>query len=294
MLRRSPSDACLAPLPRIAAVSFLNTKPLVHGFDDLVREAGKTRAPKLQLHVPSRLLASLESGKADLALCPVIDYFRSERPLTLVPCGGIGCQGPTLTVMLYSRKPWRDVTDLHADTDSHTSVALAQIILHGLFRCRPKLHRLTRSQVHFDHAGPPTVLLIGDKVVTHAPPRRLYPHQLDLGQAWLELTGLPFLFAVWMARPEVDLGDWPLRLDGLKQRNLRRVPEIAAEYAPKLGWPVDLAEQYLGHSMRYDVGPAQKQAVEAFAQRCLALGLIDQPRPLSWMAYVPPSIPSLS
>ncbi|NJL30981.1 MAG: hypothetical protein HC898_04780 [Phycisphaerales bacterium] len=83
---------------QVGCVSFLNAKPLIDG---LVLQPHQ----HLQLDVPSALLAGLESGQTDIALCPVIDFQRSKVPLVVVPVGGIGCDGPTLTVRLLVRYP---------------------------------------------------------------------------------------------------------------------------------------------------------------------------------------------
>ena len=106
---------------RVGCVSYLNARPLIAGPDD---------EPGIQVRtdVSARLLADLESGDVDVALCPVFDFFSSEQDLSLVPVGAIGCEGPTLTVRLYSQVPIDEITTLHADTDSHTSVALAQVL----------------------------------------------------------------------------------------------------------------------------------------------------------------------
>jgi chorismate dehydratase len=99
---------------RVAAVSFLNAKPLLHGLqsDDV----------DLTLDVPSKLIDHLAGGSADVALLPVIDYQRLDD-LRIVPAGGIGCDGPTLTVRLFSKRPIESIEQLACDTDSHTSVA---------------------------------------------------------------------------------------------------------------------------------------------------------------------------
>ena len=190
---------------RIGCVSYLNSKPLIEGVDDDPRCVVK-------FDVPSRLLGDLLAGRTDIALCPVIDYFRCDEPLNLVPVGGIGCFGPTLTVRLFSRMPIARITTVHADTDSHTSAALARVLL-------AERHGLEPLMIHFDARkhdfskpdadGPETVLLIGDKVVTNEPSPVAYPHQVDLGQWWKEITGSPFLFATWLCRADRELGALP-------------------------------------------------------------------------------------
>src|SRR5277367_1504112 len=101
---------------RVGSVSYLNAKPLIHRLeeDPLI---------DLRLAVPSMLLDGLNSGQLDIALLPVIDYQRM-RDGRIVPSGGIGCDGPTLTVRIFSRKPIQEIEVLECDSESHTSVAL--------------------------------------------------------------------------------------------------------------------------------------------------------------------------
>ena len=258
---------------RVGCVSYLNAKPLIDGLD---AEPGVA----VRSDVPARLLADLEAGEVDLALCPVIDYFASTTPLVLVPVGGIGCEGPTLTVRLYSRTPIDQITALHADTDSHTSVALAQVLLTKLFGVRPRIidyhARECVAEGKIDEA-PQAMLLIGDKVVTGSPLAVQYPHQLDLGEGWHELTGLPFVFAMWMAKQGTDLGNLPQRLGTRLDANLPERLLIAERYAEAHGWPGELAEHYLVDVLRYRVGRLELEAVTRFGRMASELGLVKMP-----------------
>lgn len=256
---------------RVGCVSYFNSKPLIHGLD---ADDGLS----VRFDVPSRLLADLESGNVDIALCPIVDYFRSKVPLVIVPVGGICCDGPTMTVCVYSKVPFDDITMVHADTDSHTSVALMQVILHT------KLGRLP-DLVDYDAKGefggsgpdsyPQTVLLIGDKVVTNELATKRYPYQIDLGQAWRELTGQPFVFATWMARRGADLGRLPEMLQRQRITNQAKLREIADCYALQCCWPEDMARLYLQHRIKYLVGERQLQAIKQFAEMAGVLGVID-------------------
>src|SRR5439155_26684491 len=102
------------------SVSYLNARPLIYGFD---------AQPGVELHleVPSRLLDGLRNDRFDVALLPVIDYQRMEN-LLIIPAGGIGSDGPTLTVRLFSKVPIAEIRSLACDPDSYTSVALAPIL----------------------------------------------------------------------------------------------------------------------------------------------------------------------
>ena len=270
------SDADQAPIGRAAThrvgcVSYLNAKPLIAGLDVEPGIAVKT-------DVPARLLKDLESGEVDIALCPVFDFFNSNQPLAIVPVGAIGCEGPTLTVRLYSQVPIDQITTLHADTDSHTSVALAQILLAKLFHVRPTMvdydARERTAEGRIDES-PQAMLLIGDKVVTGSPLAVKYPYQMDLGEGWHEMTGLPFVFAIWMTRAGTDLDDLPSRLQARLEANLPQRLLIAERFAEQHGWPHDLAEHYLIDVLRYQVGPLELEAIARFGKLVYELGLVD-------------------
>jgi len=264
---------------RVGCVSFLNAKPLIHGLESRTDLS-------IRLDVPSRLLKQLETSVVDIALCPVIDYQRSACPLEVVPAGGICCQGPTLTVRLFSRVPLEEITHIHTDPDSHTSIALLKIILSEQYGLAPKIepyaarHATDHAESNAAASPPQAILLIGDKVVNNPPPDDAYPYELDLGQAWHELTGLPFVFAIWMTRANTDLGDLPTTLNAQRLHNHPRLNEIADRYAHNHGWPPALGRQYLGQLLHYAIGPAQLQAIERFNVLAHHLGLIDHVKPL--------------
>jgi chorismate dehydratase len=246
----------------------------------------------------------VRSGEADLGLCSVVDAAGEAADLALLPVGMIGCDGPTMTVRLYSAVPLEGVTVLHADTDSHTSVVLCRVLLHRLFGIRPRLVdfdarervsigtqdpvrgsqmcRGATQDMCLDAAWPETVLLIGDKVVTDAPPADRYPHQLDLGEAWHGLTGLPFVYATWMCR--ADRADdtailaGAALLDRQRRRNAVRLDWLIAKHAPLHRWPLQTAARYLGELLRYEVGPREREAVERFLTDAAGLGLLPGAR----------------
>lgn len=253
-------------LLRVGSVSFLNAKPLIHGLE-------KADDLDLSLAVPSRLLQGLKSGALDVALLPVIDYQRMEG-LCIVPSGGIGCDGETLTVRIFSKCPVTEIKTLACDTDSHTSVALARVIFAERYGTRPTFVDWTREEQQPCDAK----LLIGDKVVCEEPPG--FEHQIDLGSAWRELTGLPFVFAVWTARKGIDLGDLPERLESAKREGLANVRKIVKRHAIARGWPAGLALQYLTVYLQFDVGERQLEAIKRFHELAAKYGMVDGVRAL--------------
>jgi chorismate dehydratase len=253
--------AIKSPMIRIGSVSYLNAKPLIHGLEH-------HKDLQLELEVPSRLLAGLRDGRFDVALLPVVDYQRHPG-LKLIPSGGIGSDGETLTVRIFSRQPIQKIQTLACDRDSHTSVALARVILAERYGIHPELVDWTLE----DHDQPR--LLIGDKVVNAAPTG--FPYQLDLGAEWKALTGLPFVFAAWMARHDVHLGDLPQRLTRARLEGLACAPDLVARFARPSGWPDALALQYLTINLNYEIGPRQIQAINLFYDLAAKHGAIETP-----------------
>ncbi|MFI4883505.1 MAG: menaquinone biosynthetic enzyme MqnA/MqnD family protein [Phycisphaerales bacterium JB064] len=274
---------------RVACVRYLNTAPLVEGLDKL---EGLTLLPA----VPADIGPMVERGEAELGLASVIDAANASVPMAIVPAGMIGCDGPTLTVRLFSSVPMDKVTQVCADADSHTSVALARVLLAELYGVRPQvvpfnaMERvpLGASGVQQDDEGwPQTLLLIGDKVVTHSPPAVRYPHQLDLGEAWKQLTGLPFVYASWMCKAELleseagrrRIGLAAAMLDRQRRHNATRLDWLVQQWAPKARWPVDLAQRYIGELLRYEIGERERGAVERFFELCATHDIIEATAP---------------
>jgi chorismate dehydratase len=198
----------------------------------------------------------------------VIDYQRMPG-LRLLTSGGIGSDGRTMTVRIFSPVPIERITQLACDTDSHTSVALARIILAKRFGILPEFVPLKAA----DFDLPIPRLLIGDKVICEEP--RGLDHQLDLGEAWKQQTGLPFVFAGWMARGDVPLGDLPQRLTQAKQEGRRQIEEIIERHAVPLGWPIDAAREYLTQCLQFDIhAPQHLEAIRLFHRLAFEHGLI--------------------
>jgi chorismate dehydratase len=250
----------------VGTVSYLNALPLVDGLD---------RDLEVLRRVPADLLTLLERGSVDIALCPVIDFQRARSPLAVVPVGAIGCRAETLTVRCFGRRPFSQCHTLWVDGDSHTSIALAQVLLERVHGVRPTIRTLDGLTGSVDH-----MLLIGDKVVVHEPDRDVFPHQMDLGHHWRQLTGLPFVFAVWMAPEGAELGGLPERLVDQLWENLASLEHRVPAWATAHGWPEDTARRYLGELLDYSVGEEQLDAMALFATECHRLGLIGEPRPL--------------
>ena len=275
---RAPERAAPpATVTRLGVVRYLNTRPLIAGLDALQGLA-------LRREVPSALVGTLERGETDAALCSSIDYQASDTPMVVLPVGLLGCDGATLTVQVFSRVPFDRVRRLHADPDSHTSRALAQVVAQARFGRVPEM--VDGLPARPGAAGVEAMLLIGDKVVLEAPSEAEFPHRIDLGEAWKSQTGLPFTFACWMApRPADARARERLRtlaqvLDHQRRRNAMRLASLAAAEGRAHGWSAPLAQRYLCELLRFAWNDRQRAGLELFWRMSADLGLIRGPRPL--------------
>ncbi len=269
-LDSEPFDITASGTITLGVVSFLNARPLVEGLDTVERV-------RLQYAVPSRLAAMLAAGDVSVALLPVIDLLRAVEAYQIVSDACIACDGETMTVRIFSRIPAEEIEYLYADGDSHTSIAMAQVIWSGMYG-RPLRIEPIGPGDSIEACDP--VLLIGDKVVTT--PVRHRQHRIDLGKAWKNWTGLPFVFAVWAGRPNPELARLAPQLSAARDRGCARAPQIARQAGPALGWPVDLAETYLTHSMSYVLGPRQRQGIRQFLNQAVRAGLAPAGREISF------------
>jgi chorismate dehydratase len=249
---------------RLGNVSFLNSRPLVEGL---------TRQPDVRLieAVPSALAELLETGQVDAALIPVIDLAREQerRGWQRVSDACIASDGPTMTVRVFSRVPPARMRMLAADNDSHTSVVLARVLWRRYYGQAVEV--VPRSALREERSAE-SVLLIGDKVVTAAPEG--YDHQVDLGAAWREWTGLPFVFAVWAAPATQADPLLEQLLNDARDRGVRRAAELAAIEGPKHGWPVALAREYLTQRLMYTVTPRAQEGMQRFVAMAADEGLV--------------------
>lgn len=258
----------------VGCVSYLNSKPLI---DPLVDR------PDVEVHfaVPARLVDLMAARQVDAALMPIVDYQNCPIPVVLAPGGAICCDGPTLTVRIFSKVPPTDITHLYADTDSHTSVILAQVILRELYKREPKLIAANM------YAPPPaeaqTLLLIGDKVVNGAPSDAEYPFQLDLGEQWKRLTGLPFVFAMWMMPADKANADLATLLAEARQRGGEITDHLVEKYAAEKRWPADLARRYFTEYLQYAVTPRCRQGIEKFFELAAKHKLLKVHRAITYM-----------
>lgn len=239
---------------RIGAVNFLNTKPLIFDLDRLAPEV------ELVLDVPSRLADLLARDELDVALIPVIEYFRAGK-YRIVPDIAIASCGPVLSVTLFSRVTWKEIRRVALDEGSRTSAALAQVLLRKRHGVTPELLPLPWHQ-EAEQVDADAVLLIGDRAMHACLPG--FAHAYDLGQEWHDWTTLPFVYAFWAVRPGVDLGAVAAALHEAKRRGCSQIGPIAAREAPQLGLDAGFCRRYLAHIIRFNLGERELAGLRQF------------------------------
>lgn len=233
----------LAPM-RVGSVAYLNAAPLTFGFEEQILFAP-----------PSSLAQLLRAGALDAALVSAIEVLRCADYEVLDGLG-IVSDGPVYSVLLAHSRPLEELEEIHCDTASLTSIGLLRVLLaeRGL---RPRLVPLPDyATVHHREA----VLLIGDQAMAfqQAPGgHRIW----DLGEAWRELTGLPFVYAVWALRRGATKPEWRHRLRQVCEQGLARRTELLGRYPPQ---EREALRHYLTQNIRYRLGPTEKEGLARF------------------------------
>lgn len=224
---------------------------------------------------PSSLSAWLEEGRLDAALLPVAESLRGVGG-GAIGRFGIACEGAVASVLAFhpveGAPPAAWPKDVVLDPASKTSVALLRVLLE-------RRHGLSPRYAVADAPGPDPrtrpdamTLVIGDRAMVHR--KGWTGGVLDLGRAWKEWTGLPFVFARWTARaglPDADRDALARMLDMAAQRGLEHRDELAARHAKASGLTPEEARHYLSTSIRFAIGERSEAGIRRFAEEVAAL-----------------------
>ena len=239
---------------RIGAVAYLNAQPLIFSLRRLAPRA------EIVVDLPSRLADALADGRLDVAMIPSIEYARHPG-CTIVSDACIACDGAARSVKLYSRVPAEQIGTLSLDEGSRTSAALARILLKEQYGLEPAIHPLPIGAA-VDDISTDAAVVIGDRGML--PTKADFDTVWDLGEQWFRWTGLPFVFAMWIARPGVDLHGLEPVLAAARDDGLTRLAEIARREAPLLGLPEADCLSYLRDHLEFHLGQRQRQGLERF------------------------------
>ncbi|MCP3977722.1 MAG: menaquinone biosynthesis protein [bacterium] len=249
---------------RIGAVSYLNTRPLVHGL-------GGEDGIDLSFDVPAALSERMLRGELDVALLPVIELARMPQ-LELVPGLSIATRGAAASVLLVTRREAGEVRRVALDVESRTSNALTRVLFAEVWGAAPEfvegIEDIDRALADCD-----AVVRIGDKALFEPLPEGCTAY--DLGQAWTDATGLPFVFAAWAARPGVVTRELYAALHRARQAGVRAVDEIAAGYRWNGDCRPQRSAEYLRNNIRFRLGAAEVEALRRFLAAAAKHGIID-------------------
>jgi chorismate dehydratase len=251
---------------KIGAVSYLNTRPLIHGLDRLLPDF------ELELDLPSRLANRLQKKEFAAALIPVIELF-TGHPYTIVSNACIACEGPVWSVKLLSRVAPGKIRTVALDEGSRTSVCLARLLLRHHWKITPVESELP---IDADWKQSPTdaVLIIGDRAMHDHTGE--FNYQWDLGEQWLEWTGLPFVFAVWAAHSSAPLGTLDKAFSAARDAGVADSDIIALESAEKYGLTESQCQLYLKKHLQFHLGQRQRAGLDLFAKMAIDNGFIQQ------------------
>jgi chorismate dehydratase len=254
---------------RVGAVSYLNAKPLYYRLGEFAPGVA------LEMDVPSRLADRLAAGALDVALIPSVEYLRgASSGYEILPGLAIAARGAVRSVKLFCRVPPGEIERLALDDGSRTSQALARVWLDAAHGVRPRRVEPLPLGVPIEESTADAVLLIGDRAMTVGPEG--FCLVVDLAEAWQTMTGLPFVFALWVTRPGLDLGPLPDALDRCRAEGLAHAAELAAEHGPGLGLDAATCYDYLTRALSYDLGEPELEGLRRFARMSARLGLAPE------------------
>jgi len=263
--RQHESDLDEATLPagRVGSVPYLNAVPLTRGIEDQVA-----------FFPPAQLAEMLRADQLDAALVSVTEVLFNNR-YDVLDGIAVASLGEVKSVFLAHRVPIEDVGRIYCDPASLTSVNLLKVLLAGR-GLKPDFAPLPAYEeaVRLD-----ATLLIGDRAIDFL--RAPHEHQIwDLGAAWLELTNLPFVYAVWALRSGVDTKHIRHVLREAKAFGLETLDSIIRD---RQDYDYEFRKDYLGWHIHYHLGADEKRGLARFAEllREHGLGPVNDPRYVS-------------
>jgi cyclic dehypoxanthinyl futalosine synthase len=255
-----------APL-RALGVRYLNARPLYHGMD---RDDGV----RLELGLPGEVARRLAEDEGDVALMPLA-AAAALGEMEIVPDVAIACRGAVRSVVIVGERPLHELDEIALDLSSRTSVVLTRLLLGARVKGRePRLVGLEAREAERFAVGRRGALLIGDRGLEA---RSRFPHVLDLGEAWLEHTGLPFVFAAWFARAGTLDARAVERIQRAKVEGLAARREIAEAHRAAVGAPSSAPYlDYLENAVCHDLGEEERRGMERFLHDAEREGLLPR------------------
>ncbi len=252
--------------PRLGRIRYINVLPIYYAID----RAWVDNGFYMVSGTPAELNSQFHQGRLDVSAISSYEYGRHYQDYLLLPHLSISTRGDVGSVLFFSRLPCHRLSgkEVLLSAGSATSAALVKIVLAELYGARP-LYRVGPVTDRFTD-GCYGMLAIGDEAL-RLKARGCYPYFLDLGRAWHELTGLPFVFGVWAARRDYfekeDTAVYKVHrtLLAAKALGLNSMPEICRQAAAVVPMPQEELAAYF-QRLDYNLDPGQQEGLEAFFQ----------------------------
>ena len=243
---------------RLGCVKYLNALPLIHGWGGEVR-----------FDHPSALCRQLAAGELDVALVSSFEYLR--RPIYSIVDGlAIASDGPVFSVILAHLDLIESLEEVVVDPASETSVNLLRCLLAE----RGVAPRFVEEGSISAKRG---LLLIGDQALRFREQSGGGYHFLDLGAAWKEQTGLPFVYALWLIHP--DYGAKAEVAEALRSLGKQNLDHLDAIIATRPESDRAFCEFYYRECLRFDFGEEQKAGFKKFFELCARQELLPNGSP---------------
>jgi len=254
------------PKLRLGRIDFLNVLPVYYPL-----EAGMTANPFIIVPgVPSELNELCARGSLDISPVSSIEYARRADLYYIVPDLSISSEGEVKSVLLLSRMPIEQLSGkvVLVSSKSHTSIALLKILCRLRYGVDVRLETGDCSGFLTGTKTPDACLAIGDEALRLGR-NGLFPHMLDLGAAWFEWTGLPFVFAVWVIRKQTvsEKNEQAASAIGAllssKRWGLANIGKICEQAAGIGLLEIPELEEYY-RCLRYDLNERERRGLELF------------------------------
>ena len=204
---------------KVAAVSYLNSKPLLYG----IEHSEVMNGIEMVVDYPSQLAKRLQEGSIDLALLPVA-AMKDISGARIISDYGIASDGNVVSVALFSQVPMEEIATVYLDYQSRTSVRLAQLLLEKYWK--KDVAYLPANEQYIDHIkGTAAGVIIGDRALQQLPN---FKYIYDLSAAWKSHTGLDFIFAAWIANKELPL-QFIERFNAANAEGLKHIGTVIAQ-----------------------------------------------------------------